>query len=58
MNAKQRTRIQVAVNKLIAAEIADSWAGTSPPEDLPIIKRELREARDEYYAALQEVTTP
>lgn len=50
-------RLNIAVRRLVAAEIQDTWAGAGDPADIPIIERELEEARKRYRDELNALAT-
>lgn len=49
-----RPALMRRVERLIGAEIADSWKGGGDPDDIPEIERELRLARRELERFLRE----
>jgi hypothetical protein len=53
--ASLRRRVARAVERLIRAEVAESWKGSKMPEDHPPIERELRLARAAYRRVLEEL---
>ena len=51
--APTRARIQKVIDRLIKAEIEDSWKGGGDPEDIPEIEKELRRARASFEKLLK-----
>ena len=45
--------IRNVVKRLVEAEIANSWKGGGPPEDIPLVEERLRAARNLYNATLR-----
>lgn len=49
-----RARIDKVVQRLIKAELEDSWKGGGDPEDIPDIELELRRAKRAYEKLLED----
>lgn len=55
MADKELARLKRAVKRLVRAAINESWKGGGDPADVPAINLEMRRAKEEYKAALEEV---
>ena len=58
MNKSARNRLNRAVQELVDAEVAHSWAGTKPPEETTELRSTLLKARVHYKRLLDRYTNP
>ena len=56
LNLQQRNKLVRRINKLIKAEIEDSWKGGGDPADIPIIEVEVKFARERLMHELDRLT--
>lgn len=57
MLTKEQVRtLRRLARRLVDAELDNAWRGAGPPEDIPVIERALREARERFNAKLKELT--
>ena len=58
MSPKDAKQLKDAIRRLVRAEVADSWKGAGDPDDIPLIKEDLRRAKVRVLALLARMTRP
>lgn len=56
MTPSQASALRAIVKNLIEASVADSWKGSQPAEDVPIIEADLEAAKSRFNSYVRKLT--